>query len=425
MTIAPSSSVTFSYAWDRPYMPVVGAGTGTGTYYLLIEARGKGASAAERAPIHVALVLDRSGSMTGKPLAYSKRACQFVVDQLGGRDVLSMVTFDDEVQTIVPPVRVSNKGELKQRIERIQTGSCTNLSGGLIEGARHALASKNAEPNAVNRVIVLSDGHANRGITSKRRLAEIAREYGSSGVGITAMGVGDGFDEELMDTISDHGGGNFYYIDTPERIPVILQKELEGLLSVVADRMTLTIRSTSGAKVTNVFGYAAEERPGELKVNAGDLYCNETKAILLEVTVSPQEPGRHPLLELIWDYTDLTDGIKKACSFKCEVHAEFTEDRLLLDSQGDAKVLEQVELAQSAKAIEAAMEAMDRGDLYTGQQMLREQAEQLRSKSDTLDAPMLSMAADKLLGQLQDNFVYDSRTRKELHEQKYKQLRRQ
>ena len=422
MTTDPSSSVTFSYAWNRPYLPAGGAGTEI--YYLLIEARGKGASTAERAPINVALVLDRSGSMTGKPLAYSKRACQFVVDQLGESDVLSMVAFDDEVQTIVPPVRISNKGELKQRIERIQTGSCTNLSGGLIEGARHALVSKNAEPNAVNRVIVLSDGHANRGITSKRRLAEIAREYGSSGVGITAMGVGDGFDEELMDTISDHGGGNFYYIDTPERIPVILQKELEGLLSVVANRMTLTIRSAGGAKVTDVFGYAAEERPGELKVSAGDLYGNEAKAILLEVTVSPQEPGRHPVLKLEWDYTDLTDGIKTACSFKCEVHGEFTEDRRLLDRQGEAAVLEQVELAQSAKAIEAAMGAMDRGDLFTGQQMLRQQADRLRSKSDALDAPVLSVAADKLFEQLDDNFTYDSRTRKELHEQKYKQLRR-
>ncbi|MBO9596243.1 MAG: VWA domain-containing protein [Cohnella sp.] len=423
MSTSPSPSVTCSYAWNRPYLPAGGAGTGT--YYLLIEARGKGASAAERAPINVALVLDRSGSMTGKPISYGKRACQFAVDQLGEHDVLSLVAFDDEVRTIVPPVRVSNKVELKRRIERIQTGSCTNLSGGLIEGARHALSSKNAEPNAVNRVIVLSDGHANRGITSKRRLAEIAREYGSSGVGITAMGVGDGFDEDLMDTISDHGGGNFHYIDTPERIPVILQKELEGLLSVVANRMTLTIRQADGAKVTNVFGYAAEARPGELKVNAGDLYGNEAKTILLEVAVSPREPGRHSVLELVWDYTDLADGIKTACSFTCEVHAEFTENGRLLDRQGESKVLEQVELAQSAKAIEAAMEAMDRGDLYSGQRMLRQQADQLRLKSDALDAPMLSEAADKLYGRLDDNFAYDSRMRKELHEQKYKQLRRQ
>ncbi|MFC5530656.1 vWA domain-containing protein [Cohnella yongneupensis] len=417
-----SSSVTFTHCWNRPYLPTGGAGK----CYLLLEARGHGEVRADRAPINVSLVLDRSGSMSGKPLAYSKRACQYVVDQMNEGDVLSLVAFDDEVWTVVPPapVTVANKYDIKQRIERIRSGSCTNLSGGLMEGSRHVLAGKNDRPRAVNRVILLSDGHANQGITSKERLAEIAREYHGSGVGISTMGVGDRFDEELMETISYQGGGNFYYIDTPERIPVIFQEELEGMLSVVANRMTLTLRTTDRAAVTNVYGYATERCPGELKISAGDLYGNEVKAILVELTVAAHSPGRHPVLTLEWEYTDLMGGAKSACAYHCEVHAEFTADSELLNMNGDVKVLQQVEFAQSAKAIESAMEAMDRGDLQAGQQMLREQADQLRMMSDALEAPALAEASEKLFARLDDNFEYSSRTRKELHEQKYKQLRR-
>jgi Ca-activated chloride channel homolog len=86
-------TVSFSHAWNRPYLPAGGADKA----YLLIEARGSGTVRVERAPINLSLVLDRSGSMTGDPLSFSKKACQFVVDQMNADDVLSLVTFDDEV----------------------------------------------------------------------------------------------------------------------------------------------------------------------------------------------------------------------------------------------------------------------------------------------------------------------------------------
>lgn len=184
--------VLFNHSWSKPFLPTGGAEK----IYLLIEAHGIGGmkDAKDRAPINLSLVLDRSGSMSGEPLMYSKKACRFVAEQMNVHDLLSLVAFDDEVRTVLPPAKVTHKDLIKQRIDTIEAGGTTNLSGGLIEGAQHV--RKNKAEGMVNRVILLSDGHANEGITDRGKLFAIAKEYRSSGVGISAMGVGDGFDED-------------------------------------------------------------------------------------------------------------------------------------------------------------------------------------------------------------------------------------
>jgi Ca-activated chloride channel family protein len=100
-----------------------------------------------------------------------------------------------------------NKDLMKQKIDSIDTGGSTNLSGGLIMGTKHVLSQK--KEGIVQRVLLLSDGHATQGVTDPEKLSKIAQEYSSMGVGITTMGVGDGFDEELMEAIAESGQGNF------------------------------------------------------------------------------------------------------------------------------------------------------------------------------------------------------------------------
>jgi Ca-activated chloride channel homolog len=235
------------------------------------------------------------------------------------------------------------------------------------------------------------------------------------------MGVGTGFDEELMEAISEHGGGNFYYIDTPDRIPSIFQEELQGLLSVVAQNIKLTFQTTGLAKVTGVYGYNAEQVSGQHTVHAGDLHHGEVKTILIELAMHPHTQGTHPVLFLNLDYMEVTEGAV-ACSYAYEINAEFTNDINLLGLAGNAEVQKQIELTESAKVIRAAMEALDSGDLKGGKQMLKEQADHMMKVSETLAAPTLAVESQKLFNQL-ENFEYSNRTRKELHEQKYRQMK--
>jgi Ca-activated chloride channel family protein len=145
-----TSSILLNHAWNKSYVPTGGAEN----VFLLLEMKGNGEVKMERAPINVSLVLDRSGSMEGEALEYSKKACHFVIEQMGGNDLLSMVAFDEEIITVFEPQKVTHKAILKQKVDQIFTGGCTNLSGGLIQGAQYV--KREMKSGYVNRVILLS-----------------------------------------------------------------------------------------------------------------------------------------------------------------------------------------------------------------------------------------------------------------------------
>ncbi|MFC4808827.1 vWA domain-containing protein [Paenibacillus sp. GCM10023250] len=414
-----TNTVTLTHRWIRRYFPC----DGVDKAYLLLELKGTAASQSERAPINIGLVLDRSGSMSGKPLAYSRKACQYVTEQMGPGDLLSMVAFDDEIETIFEPERVQNKEGMKQKIAAIEAGGTTNLSGGLIQGAQYTAAAKQA--GMVNRVLLLSDGHANEGITDRAKLARMAKEFRSMGVGISTMGVGHGFDEELMEAIADGGGGNFYYIEKPDDIRGIFAKELQGVLSVLAQNMTMKLTPSTSATITNLYGYQANVSDGSSTLHLGDLYDSETKSILVEMTFQPHSDGIHPVLALEWTYVNVTEGIK-TCTVTMSLAAEFSDQADLLSLPTDAAVEKQVKITETALAIEQAMDAFDNGQLDAGKQMIQAQADKLLQMAIvTEDADL--RAESQLLYERLEGFgdaPITAHDRKALHSQKYRTMKR-
>jgi Ca-activated chloride channel family protein len=411
-----NSPVQMTQAWSKPYFPTGGEERA----YLLLELKGDAGIRANRAPINISLVLDRSGSMSGSPLVYSKKACQFVTEQMGQEDSLSLVVFDDEVHTVIAPQSVTHKDIMKKHIAAIETGGSTNLSGGMLQGIQYNVQSR--KENSVNRVILLSDGHANEGITDSTKLQAIVKEFRHAGIGLSTMGVGDGFDEELMEGIADAGGGTFYFIEKPEDIPGIFSKELDGLLSVTAQNIRLTIKPSFLTEITHIYGYKAEEGESGLTLNLGDIYGQETKSLLLELAFHPHKACKQEAVRLRWDYVDVTEGAK-LCTYEYDIYAEFTNDLALLDLPGDAHVEKMVIITESAEAIEQALPLFDSGDIEGGKQLLQQQADHMLLASVKADDAQLREEAQILYSQL-ENFPYSPSTRKSLHEQKYRQMKR-
>ncbi|TXK82568.1 VWA domain-containing protein [Paenibacillus sp. N3.4] len=164
-----NAPIQTTHAWNNEFWPT----GGTEKAFLLLEMKGNAGIQSERAPMNVSVVMDRSGSMSGAPLAYSKRACQFITDQMSKEDILSIVAFDNEVETVFTPQHVTHKDMMKHKIESIQTGGSTNLSGGLLKGIQYVVEEKSN--GSINRVLLLSDGHANAGITDREKLQSICR----------------------------------------------------------------------------------------------------------------------------------------------------------------------------------------------------------------------------------------------------------
>ncbi|GAB4193831.1 MAG: VWA domain-containing protein [Roseiflexaceae bacterium] len=245
----------------------------------------------DRAPLNIALILDRSGSMQGEKLRYVKQAAKYVLEMLDERDRVALVAYDDEIQVIAPstPMTAGARSAIVQRLEGLQPGGWTNLSEGWFRGcqevANHIVAA------SVNRALLLTDGLANRGITDLEGLTHHARELRRRGITTSTFGVGLDFNEHLLEGMAAQGGGSFCFIERPEQIPDMFKRELGDLLAVVAREAFLSIGLPSGVGIEPL-GDLPHERVGErLRIFLGDLYGGEQRTLYTRALLPPDAPG--------------------------------------------------------------------------------------------------------------------------------------
>ncbi|HHY37700.1 MAG TPA: VWA domain-containing protein [Clostridia bacterium] len=386
----------------------------------------------KRLPLNVGLVLDRSGSMTGKPLEYVKNAAAFVVEQVGAGDRFSLVTFDDQVNVLCPAGHVTNKDYLKSLIGAIQPGGSTNLSGGFLRGCREVLGE--ARPGRVNRVILLTDGQANVGITEPSVLSAKARSMAEKGISITSIGVGEDFNEDLLIAMSEAGRGNYYYIKNPDEIPGVFAEELQGLLKVVAQGIRVTVTGGPGCKVIGVLGYEPAMVPEGVTVDLPDMYENETKVLVLELAHPPFLPGDHEILRVGVDYSDSLGNLE-AVSLGIGVTLPVGDGPAEL-YKPNIEVIKVVELTRTALAKDKAVDAIDRDDFDEGRKVLEERLHALDQLQQAFGQPDPEISREvKELKDLVARFtpspaapcgdvVRESSIRKDLRYQSYQRRRR-
>ena len=260
-----------------------------------------------RAPLNLALILDRSGSMQGDKLRNVQQAACYVLDMLDERDRVAVVAYDDQVTLLAPSRAISEqtRAELKRKINELRPGGWTDLSGGWLEGCRQIADHLTAE--GIHRALLLTDGRANRGITDIEELTHHARELRRRGIATSSFGVGLDFNENLLEALAEQGGGHFYYIERPDHIPDVFRGELGELLTVVAREVFLSISIPSGVAV-ELLGDLPHERSGaRLRIFLGDLCAAERRALYTRVLTPPDAPGTSVVLRGELGYADL-DG---------------------------------------------------------------------------------------------------------------------
>jgi Ca-activated chloride channel family protein len=210
----------------------------------------------QRNPLHLSLVIDRSGSMAGQPLAEAKRCAEFVLDGLQPSDRLSVVAYDASVQTLVPALPLADKEPIRRIIRGIAEGGSTNLHGGWLTGAE--TLAPHARDDVTSRVILLSDGCANQGLTEHEAIFAQCAELARAGVSTSTYGLGHGFNEELMIGMARHGQGNTYYGQTADDLLDPFREEFELLNALCARRLRLEFAPAPGVKVKLLNDYVAD-----------------------------------------------------------------------------------------------------------------------------------------------------------------------
>ena len=247
-----------------------------------------------RAPLHLALVIDRSGSMAGQPLAEAKRCARMVIDGLQPCDRAALIVYDDQVQTLCPLVTMDQRDVLRRAIDGIRDGGMTNLHGGWLAGAE-ALAPHTGG-QALSRVILLSDGQANEGLTEVEAIARQCAELAEAGVTTSTYGLGTGFNETLMTRMADAGRGNAYYGQTAEDLADPFSEELELLAALCARELRLEVDAAPGVSVELLNDYAVLTGGGW---RLPDLAYGGEAWALLRLTVEANLAGSSPPLPLL------------------------------------------------------------------------------------------------------------------------------
>jgi Ca-activated chloride channel family protein len=328
----------------------------TGFIYAEVKAGDYTPADKTRAPLNIALVIDRSGSMTGAKLQNVKKAADYLIDKLNDKDMLSIVVYESQVGVLQKSARVTDKKYLHDIIASIETAGGTNLCGGMTEGFNQV---KNAYKSGyVNRVLLLSDGLANEGISDPLVLQNTAKKwFNGESISISTFGVGNDYNENLMTALAENGGGNYYYIKEPTQIPSLFEKEVNGLLSLVAKQATLKFTLPQQVVVTRVYGGNYEMDRNVMTVNLKDIFAKETKGILVKFKIKQGANTELPVVTHL-DFEDATANNRKAAIENLNVIKPVTDLKMYMANFSE-RVMQQCTMFESNDLLEKTMKAVD------------------------------------------------------------------
>lgn len=241
------------------------------------------------------IVLDRSGSMQGQKISDARQAVIRLIDRLTAGDRLSLVTYSNGVNAIFPLVSMdeSHRRQVKAAVQRIYAGGGTNLGGGLQRGIQTLMQTPTE--GRQRKVILISDGLANHGITDPRALGNMASGAVEHNFSVSTVGVGYDFNEMLMTTVADHGAGSYYFLENPAAFAQVFEKELQSTRNVAASALEIRIPLKEGVKLIHAGGYPIKNRDGFAVIHPGDLLSGQQRKLFLTFKVPTDRERRFNL----------------------------------------------------------------------------------------------------------------------------------
>lgn len=417
----PPPTISLDGRLNCPYISSRG-----GTAYLLLTIATSDPRTSQRKPMNLSFVLDRSGSMADEgKMENAKKALYSLIDQLSTEDIVSIVIYDDVINVLRDARRVGDKHELRRLVEDIYPRGSTNLGGGMVEGFRQV--ERNVGKEYVNRVILLSDGLANQGVTDPHQLNRIARRYRARSISLTTIGVGLDYNENLMVGLSESGGGNYYFIERPTNLGSVVRKEFDMLSSVIAQNATIELTLGNHVQLADVIGCEHRNQDSRHIIPVGDICSNDRRELTLELVI-PGGEGAFTVASgvLRFESKEQIDGFP---TFSAMLH--YTRDAAEVEKNRDMEAQGRADVALSTRHVEHAMKALDSGNREEAENELGEASKSLNASpaagssgagASAIRSQVLKMESYK--GMLKDSVSDSRRAKKSIQYDNYQTQKR-
>ncbi len=346
--------------------------------------------ASARPPVNVSLVIDRSGSMTGAKLEQAKEAAILALSRLSRQDRVSVIAFDHRVEVVVPAGPFEDFNEMKRRIEAIGPGGQTAIYAAVRQAGQSVAEA--ASPDRVSRVILMSDGQANVGPSSPAELEELGRELGGHGIAVTTIGLGLDYSEELMTRLALASDGNHAFVENPEQLADIFNKEFGDVLSVVGQDVDIDIDCPDGVTPLRGLGRDVKIDGRHISFRLNQIGRRQERYLVIELEVAKDRAqGSSAIADVNVSYLDPKTKARAKLGAQAEV--SFSASSETVSSSANASVAADVAKQIANERSEKAILARDAGKVADARQQLEQNAAHLRAEADRLQAASPAAAA--------------------------------
>ena len=364
--------------------------TGDRELNVLLRLKGTGDAPKKRPPLDLALVIDRSGSMSGDKLRAVKEASLKLLDRLGPEDRVTLTSYSSDVSTHTTRLSVDDRGKevLRGHVLGIRSTGMTALGPALIRAVEN-LGAGGRDDVRTAHVMMLSDGIANVGETKPEVLGRRSALAFNQGITVSTLGVGLDYNEDLMTRLADQGGGRYHFIKDAAATAQVLDDEMNGLVATVARGVEVRVAgATAGVEVVKAFGYPTTKDDGATRVRIGTLGAKQTREVMLRLRLPESAAGTLDVSQFVVRYTDVAaDGVERTIDSKLAV--KVSADQKVSRGTERAEVTVRVAEVESAAQMEMAARAADRGDFGAANSSLQMAIQDLEQKSRRLPSPKL------------------------------------